>query len=303
MRSSNTCLNSRRLLNKALAGLMAALALCGVAKALDPNRTLSQYSRNQWTIEGGFPGGTVYGIAQTPDGYLWIAAENGLVRFDGIEFRLFDHARFHSLPPGPMLSLITDAKGDLWVRPQNPGLLRYREGAFVDMAQTLGQRSFGVTAMARGQNGDLVLAGLGGPFRYSEGKITPLTGANLLVLSLAETGGGRVWIGTRDAGLRYLLRGEVYVVTEGVPDRKINCLLATGERQLWIGTDSGLVQWNGAQVSRTGVPAELGNVPVLALAKDRELNLWIAAARGLYRLNGSGLTAPGSLLLRAGSGG
>ena len=58
------------------------------AHAMDPERDVSQYIRDEWTSGQGFPGGPVYAIAQTPDGYLWIGAEKGLVRFDGLEFRL-----------------------------------------------------------------------------------------------------------------------------------------------------------------------------------------------------------------------
>jgi ligand-binding sensor domain-containing protein len=57
------------------------------AGALDPNRTMLQYAREQWTIEGGSAGGIVRALAQTTDGYLWIGTDSGLVRFDGFNFR------------------------------------------------------------------------------------------------------------------------------------------------------------------------------------------------------------------------
>ena len=56
--------------------------------ALDPDRSLSQYIVTRWGARESFPGGAINAIAQTPDGYLWIGAENGLVRFDGISFQL-----------------------------------------------------------------------------------------------------------------------------------------------------------------------------------------------------------------------
>ena len=49
---------------------------------------MSQYIRDRWGTERGFPRGPVYAITQTPDGYLWIGTEAGLVRFDGSTFRL-----------------------------------------------------------------------------------------------------------------------------------------------------------------------------------------------------------------------
>ncbi len=71
--------------------VVAVVALCGlqVAHAIDPAREVSQYIRDAWETEQGFPGGPVHAIAQTTDGYLWLGTEKGLVRFDGVAFRLF----------------------------------------------------------------------------------------------------------------------------------------------------------------------------------------------------------------------
>ena len=60
----------------------------GPAYAIDPNRAMSQYIHDRWGPERGFPRGPVYAITQIPDGYLWIGTEAGLVRFDGLNFRL-----------------------------------------------------------------------------------------------------------------------------------------------------------------------------------------------------------------------
>ncbi len=52
--------------------------------ALDPKRPLEQYIHDQWGEEQGYPGGAVTAFAETPDGYLWIGADKGLIRFDGV---------------------------------------------------------------------------------------------------------------------------------------------------------------------------------------------------------------------------
>src|SRR5262245_34049514 len=86
------------------------------AYALDPNRTLSQYIRDQWGSDKGFPGGPIHAITQTLDGYLWIATEKGLVQFDGLTFRFFRHSNTPELPVGPVLGLAADGEGRLWIR-------------------------------------------------------------------------------------------------------------------------------------------------------------------------------------------
>src|SRR6185369_11853517 len=73
LRNSNTFLD-RWLILALLAGWSFQ-----TAEAIDPNRTMSQYVRDRWGIESGFPGGPVYAIDQAPDGYLWLGTEKGLV--------------------------------------------------------------------------------------------------------------------------------------------------------------------------------------------------------------------------------
>ena len=73
------------LLAAVVAGLYPSAAL-----ALDPHRSLHQYVHRVWQTEHGLPQNTVFAIAQTPDGYLWVGTQEGLGRFDGVRFTIFD---------------------------------------------------------------------------------------------------------------------------------------------------------------------------------------------------------------------
>jgi ligand-binding sensor domain-containing protein len=73
---------------KWLMALNFAIYIPGAAYAIDQPLSVSMYIRDQWGAERGFPGGPVYAITQTADGYLWIGTEKGLIRFDGLNFRL-----------------------------------------------------------------------------------------------------------------------------------------------------------------------------------------------------------------------
>src|SRR5437879_8839375 len=61
------------------------LPLC--AGASDSNKPLTQYTHTVWTRKDGIPAAFIYSLAQTQDGYLWLATTDGLVRFDGRPFR------------------------------------------------------------------------------------------------------------------------------------------------------------------------------------------------------------------------
>jgi ligand-binding sensor domain-containing protein/signal transduction histidine kinase len=278
-----------------LAGL-AVLCFADTARALDPDRAMSDYVRDRWGVEQGFPGGPVYAITQTADGYLWLGTEKGLVRFDGLNFRLFNHSNSAALPAGPILDLMTDAEGNLWIRPQSRNMLRYRDGTFQDVMPDLDSAHSGVTAMCRGPNGEALFAVRAtGIFLYSGGRFERLLStarlSNLLVISMAKTGDGKVWMGTRDAGLFFINEGQLSAVTEILPDKKINSLLAVNDRELWIGTDDGVVRWNDTESAKARVSDLLDRAQTLAMTRDRESNIWLGTGNGLLRLNANGVSS------------
>ena len=279
---------SREVLRVMLGCVCVALSLPTLS-ALDPNRPIGQYIITQWSSRDSFPGGAVHAIAQTPDGYLWIGAENGLVRFDGIAFRLFDHSNTSSLPAGRVLDLTTDSAGVLWVRMESPYLLRYREGIF-EQAYPVKLNQPGVTAIARGYRGGILLAPFDAPLRYSGGQFTPLVTSGAgggLAMSIAETADGAVWVGMRDTGLLRIHAGHGSEVP-GLPDQKVNVLLPGTGSEVWIGTDAGLVRWDGQRITHSGVPVPLAHSQILALARDRDSNLWVATSAGIARVDSKG---------------
>ena len=133
---------------------LVLLCLAHTAAAIDPNRDLSQYIHDQWGTSKGFPGGQVYAITQTSDGYLWIGAEKGLVRFDGLNFHLFQHANTPVIPVGPIRSLVADSQGALWIHLGGPRILRYANGKFEDVTSLLPKSEPAFTAMGRSANGE-----------------------------------------------------------------------------------------------------------------------------------------------------
>jgi signal transduction histidine kinase/ligand-binding sensor domain-containing protein len=260
------------------------------AHALDPVRAPAAYVRQAWDADGSFPGGAVHAIAQDADGALWIGAERGLVRFDGLSFRLAA-----SPDEGPVLGVFADGDGTVWVRRRAPALHRLRAGR-LEAAPGLDAMESTITAMAPGRDGALLVDGLLTGLVRQRGDRTerlapPNALPNGLVVALAEDA-ARVFIGTRDAGLFTLESGRVASVPGPLPDRKVNAVLSVGARDAWVGTDAGAVRWNGEGLTRDGVPPALARAPVLALLRDRDGNVWAGTASGLWRVDASGAAAP-----------
>ena len=257
------------------------------ARALDPNRLPSQYVREQWTTETRFPGGAVNGIAQTADGYLWIGTDRGLIRFDGFNFRPVSFTSIATASNVPILQLLTDAGGKLWIRPQGADLVRQKDGKF----ESVRYGPVAITALSKDNHDGVLVSDIAqGTFRFMEDHVQKLGPASPPVISLAETADGKIWMGTLGDGLFFLTGGRATQVNAGLPDRKINCLLAIGSDELWVGTDTGLYRGNGTGFRRVELPSFLGIVQVLSLLRDRDSNIWVGTTRGLLRINAKGIS-------------
>jgi PAS domain S-box-containing protein len=256
------------------------------ARALDPNRLLSQYVRGQWTTETGFPGGAVNGITQTADGYLWIGTDKGLMRFDGFSFRPVSFTSIAASSNVPIVQLLTDAGGKLWIRPQGTYVVRQKDGQFESFRYGLPA----ITAVSKDNHGGVLVSDIHqGTFRFRADQVQKLGPSSPPVISMAETTDGKVWLGTLGDGLFFLTGGRATNVDAGLPDRKINSLLPMGE-ELWVGTDTGLYHGNGNGFRRFELPSFLGNVQVLSILGDHDSNMWLGTTRGLLRINGKGIS-------------
>ena len=282
---------------RALQGI-ALMCLVSPAFGLDPNRPLFQYVRENWNTEAKFPGGAVNAIAQTHDGYLWIGTDRGLFRFDGFTFVQVSFSSLVGASTVPILGLLTDASGALWIRVQGLDVLRQKDGKFETVAYGTGPLSSHVTAISKDRNGGVLVSDvIKGTFRFEGENTQRVATPQMLpgsspVISIAETPEGRIWLGTLGASL-FLLQNNANAsaATAGnaaFPERKINCLLPISNHDLLVGTDNGLYHRNDQGYRREALPSSLGNLQILSLLQDRDSNVWVGTDRGLVRINAKG---------------
>jgi ligand-binding sensor domain-containing protein len=101
-----------------------------MACAISPRLGLAQYRFDHWTADNGLPQNSVRDIVQTRDGYLWLATLDGLVRFDGVRFTIFNKSNSTGIISNRFLQLYEDGQGDLWAITENSGLTRLQQGRF-----------------------------------------------------------------------------------------------------------------------------------------------------------------------------
>ncbi|CAN5375272.1 hypothetical protein BH20ACI1_BH20ACI1_30850 [soil metagenome] len=75
----------------------------------------AQYRFDSWTTDSGLPQNSVFSILQTADGYIWFTTLDGLVRFDGVKFKVFNRSNSPGLTSNRLLYLLAENDNVIWV--------------------------------------------------------------------------------------------------------------------------------------------------------------------------------------------
>ncbi len=135
----------------------------------------AQYRVDQWTADDGLPQNSVYGIVQTKDGYLWTATLDGLARFDGVRFTVFNKGNTLGIVNNRFVSLFETGNGDLWAGTEESGAGRFRGGRFEHFVADTGVPRI-VYWIVAGADADaaILLNDRFQAFRFADGKFAPL---------------------------------------------------------------------------------------------------------------------------------
>jgi diguanylate cyclase (GGDEF)-like protein len=271
--------------------LSAMLCLASQAKAdLDPTQPISQYIHQAWQDDQGLPQNNIMAITHSRDGYLWVGTEEGLARFDGIHFVVFDSRNTPGLTNNTITALLEDRDRNLWIGTQY-GLFRMTRGviAAYPLPEALSGKT--VSAFYQDQQGSLWIATDGGGVgRLLNGQITVYTISSGLasdsVFSISAGPGGSVWFGTA-SGLNQWKNGQftTYTTRNGLPNDDVRALCQDAHGGVWIGTRGGLSLFRNGTFSRLDKKIALSTDSVQALYEDRNQTLWAGTlSGGLVRL-------------------
>src|SRR5207249_2649041 len=100
---------------------LGIMLLAPAANSLCAATNSSWYARS-WQTDEGLPDNIVAGVAQSKDGYLWVATHAGLASFDGIRFREFAAASGEGASSSLIQAMLLDRRGRLWLA-KNEGVV------------------------------------------------------------------------------------------------------------------------------------------------------------------------------------
>ena len=272
---------------------VGAGAAVGVAEAHDNRLEALQLATRSWNVADGLPQATVTGIAQTPDGYLWVSTFGGLARFDGLQFHPVGAEE--GLPPR-IAGLQLGHDGTLWVLPETGGLWR-RDPSTGVLAEVPELSQFVVRGVAPDADGSL-WAGTAkhGLVHLARGTVTALTTADGLpsdiVGAVTDAGGGAYWVGT-DLGLAKICGGRPcdFPGQEKLAGRMVVELLVRRDGSLVLGSDDNMLcTWREGAVECERVADRTVSAFIAGAVEDADGALWVPTTGGLFRLRDGGET-------------
>ncbi|HZI55425.1 MAG TPA: two-component regulator propeller domain-containing protein [Verrucomicrobiae bacterium] len=266
--------------------LFLIVSLVGTACCLDPHKPITQYVHTVWHSEDGLPQNSIQALLQTKDGYLWIGTQEGLVRFNGIEFKVFNKSNTDAIRHNDVRELYQDREGILWIGTFGGGLVRYKDGQFTDYTVQRGLSNNTVTSILQDTHGNLWVGTMNGLNELVAGQSTNFiqkTGlSDNTVQAIAEDADGRLVVATH-TGLDVVIDGKPMGAYSKLVTNKlvVKALFRDRHGILWVGTENhGLDALNAGSLTHYGATEGLPNAPIHTIYQDDKDTIWVGTEGG-----------------------
>lgn len=251
--------------------------------------TNSAWFSRSWQSSDGLPDNNVVGVAQTPDGYLWVATAGGLMRFDGVRFQEFPLANIEGVPNRVVRAMICDRRGWLWLEMDRGPIVCISPSETRVYTNT--PDAYG-TFMADDADGSIWIT-------YTDGDLTRIRNGHVTIFdsksgwpadgpsSVATDVKGELWF-AKGKQIGVFCDGKFQTLITWTND--ISCIGQRREGGIWFSCGRQLWQFKeGEQPHLHGeFPARIGRLQPQSILEDDKGAIWAGtAANGLFRFSGT----------------
>ncbi len=246
-----------------------------------------------WSVADGLPHTSVTALAQTRDGYLWIGTLAGLVRFDGMQFKVFTPQNCPELPRSRIGRLFEGADGTLFITTERGGgLVALRGGRFERLLGAGNEQDEIVAGLNEASGDSLFVASSGALWRWADGRFSAIsTNRDFYPVSpghVCEDDQGRVWMVSGVDESSRLLRfegGQVQPVAlpGDLAGSRIQAVAKDSGDQIWVGTSRGLAVLRGERFERVELPELGSNFNITDLVASGNGGLWVCGTNHWQR--------------------
>jgi ligand-binding sensor domain-containing protein/signal transduction histidine kinase len=250
-------------------------AVTGLVFGVSAGADVARYEHQTWRTENGLPQNSVHSIVQTSDGYIWLATEDGLARFDGLNFVLFDSENTAGLRSSNIRSLLEGEDKSLWIATAD-GLSKFRNGTFTSFTAEQGLPGNNVLSLARSADGRLWVFTAEGSAFYQNGRFDK--DGNTRIAAVTVDRSGNIWAAS-EAGIHVLGAGGQRAIALPPELKTVRAILADESGRLWVGGDEGLFLVQAGSTQRF-----LQTARITALCQDHSGAIWVGTEAGVARL-------------------
>ncbi len=271
-------------------GLAAGVAIPSTSFPQEFNTPHGGYSVETWDPQSGFHPFSINALDQTPEGYIWLATDGGLVRFDGRDFTEYTTRNLPLFTSNDFTAIAVASDGRLWIGALDGGIWSSTEGGFRAIRRPDDTvRSSEIFSLGASRDGTVWMGDRWGLSRIVDDSIIPVHLPPALegqVYAITQSPDSTLWfsVGPRVAQLV----GRDSVVVRGTLPSPLSVLslLPSADGGMLIGSNNGLFELRGSTVRKIpGCPMAW----IQKLHRDRSGTLWIATADdGLFRYSGGG---------------
>ncbi|MCD4792399.1 MAG: response regulator [Bacteroidales bacterium] len=255
---------------------------------LSSEKSLIQFNIDNWNKEKGLPTNSLIDICQTDDGYIWISSYSGLIRFNGVQFKIFDKTNTTVFKENGIGDLATDKEGTLWMTTQSSGLISYKDGKFKSFGTDQNLDNLSTVIFIDSKDQIWSSSNEGDWFVFDKNSFKSLKYSssfnNINLQDISETKDGILWFATAGKGLFKFEHNKfiTYTTEEGLISNWIRTLYIDDNDLIWLGTDKGLCTFNGEKFE---IIPELIGYTINRITTDNSGNFWFATTEGLFRKN------------------
>jgi len=254
--------------------------LAGFARPAAPDAGApAAYEYQTWRTENGLPQNSVHSIVQTSDGYIWLATEGGLARFDGLKFVVFDSENTAELRNNNIRCLLEGNDKSLWIATAD-GLARLQNGKFSAFTTEQGLPSNNVLSLFQDAAGALRVITAEGAALFQDGRFRNAPNGNVSTIAVTDRL-GRLWT-SASGGLTVHENGRTKMIKlpAGLASGNVTALSEDRTGTIWVGTETGAARIIGGKVFPIGSPDPVSHGSILSFLEDREGNMWVGTDAG-----------------------
>ncbi|HTA30049.1 MAG TPA: two-component regulator propeller domain-containing protein, partial [Candidatus Cybelea sp.] len=248
---------------------------------------------DMWDVERGLPSGTVTGVMQAPDGFLWLSTLNGLVRFDGVRLDSFLGSRTPGLKMGGFNEIVVSGSGEVWALAED-GQLVFRDKSGFKTLKKTGQGDAVQSLQSDTAGAVWATQANGAIARCAEAEVQ-------VVAHSQEFGGlacppvtlpdGAAWLVTSNGTLLEWKQGQLLERHPPGPNGQRLVVVSLDQLgSVWVLGPRAIWQWRAQQWTPVALPANT-TMPFRGLIMGRNSDVWVWSKEGIWRLQQGEWTA------------